>query len=58
MVEYIVVGDKFCVCMGEKVLVDGMVLEGCLVVDELMIIGELMLVMKELGVKFIVGIIN
>lgn len=41
-----VIGDVVFVWLGEKVLVDGMVVDGSFYVDESMIIGELVLVVK------------
>ncbi|MEO6394790.1 MAG: heavy metal translocating P-type ATPase [Devosia sp.] len=57
-VEHIAVGDHLRVRMGEKVPVDGTVLEGRSVVDESMVTGESMPVTKEAGANLIAGTIN
>lgn len=54
---YVYVGDYLCVCFGEKVLVDGEVVEGCFSVDELMFMGELILVEKIVGDQ-VIGVIQ
>lgn len=38
------VGDIIWVKLGEKIFVDGVIIIGCLMVDELMVMGESMLV--------------
>ncbi|MBB3352672.1 Cu+-exporting ATPase [Rhizobium sp. BK049] len=56
--EVIVVGDRLRVRPGEKVPVDGELVEGRSSVDESMITGESMPVTKEVGAKLIGGTIN
>ena len=52
------VSDRLRVRPGEKVPVDGLVVEGRSAVDELMVTGELMPVTKEAGAKVIGGTMN
>jgi P-type Cu+ transporter len=52
------VGDRLRVRPGEKVPVDGVLLEGRSSLDESMVTGESMPVTKELGAKLIAGTLN
>ncbi|MEQ9637816.1 MAG: heavy metal translocating P-type ATPase [Devosia marina] len=57
-IDMIVVGDRLRVRPGEKVPVDGKVIEGRSALDESMVTGESMPVTKEVGDRLIGGTIN
>src|SRR5690606_7651863 len=54
----VAVGDRLRIRMGEKIPVDGVVLDGRSAVDESMVTGESMPVTKEAGARLIAGTIN
>ncbi|MBI1866891.1 MAG: cadmium-translocating P-type ATPase [Methylocystis sp.] len=56
--EVVAVGDRLRVRPGEKIPVDGELVEGRSSVDESMVTGESMPVTKEVGAKLIGGAIN
>src|ERR1700730_6481441 len=57
-IDSLVVGDKLRVRPGEKVPVDGVILEGRSSLDESLVTGESMPVTKESGGKVIAGTLN
>ncbi|OKO77011.1 heavy metal translocating P-type ATPase [Bradyrhizobium sp. NAS96.2] len=57
-IDAIKVGDRLRVRPGEKVPVDGVVIEGSAVIDESMVTGESMPVTKAEGAKVIGGTVN
>lgn len=57
-IEKIAVGDNVIVHPGERIPVDGVVIDGTSYVDESMISGEPVPVLKENGVKVIAGTVN
>jgi Cu+-exporting ATPase len=56
--DAVVVGDRLRVRPGEKVPVDGALIEGRSSLDESMVTGESMPVTKEVGAKVIAGTLN
>jgi P-type Cu+ transporter len=56
--DQVKVGDRLRVRPGEKIPVDGVVVEGRSAVDESMVTGESMPVTKEAGAKLIGGTVN
>ena len=57
-IDSLVVGDRLRVRPGEKVPVDGVILEGRSSLDESLVTGESMPVTKETGAKVIAGTLN
>src|ERR1700730_4300614 len=57
-VEMVAVGDRVRVRPGEKIAVDGQVIEGRSSVDESLVTGESMPVKKEAGANVIAGTLN
>ena len=56
--EHVAVGDRLRVRPGDKVPIDGEIVEGKSAIDELMITGELMPVAKTTGARVIGGTVN
>jgi Cu+-exporting ATPase len=56
--EHVAVGDRLRVRPGEKVPVDGELIEGHSMLDESMVTGESLPVSKDIGAKVIAGTIN
>jgi Cu+-exporting ATPase len=56
--EHVQVGDRLRVRPGEKVPVDGEIIEGRVAIDESLITGESMPVIKEPGHKVVAGALN
>jgi P-type Cu+ transporter len=56
--DQVAVGDRLRVRPGEKVPVDGVLLEGRSSLDESMVTGESMPVTKDIGAKLIAGTLN
>lgn len=56
--DQIVVGDSLRVRPGEKIPVDGEILEGRVAVDESMVTGESMPVTREVGDRVVAGALN
>jgi Cu+-exporting ATPase len=56
--DHVQVGDRLRVCPGERIPVDGIVVEGTTAVDESMMTGESIPVEKTIGSRVIGGTIN
>lgn len=52
------VGDCMKVCFGEKILIDGVVVDGDFVVDEFMVMGEFVFVLKVDGDEVVGLMVN
>src|SRR5215467_10836785 len=57
-IDHLVVGDRLRVRPGEKVPVDGIILEGRSALDESLVTGESMPVTREAGSRVIAGTLN
>jgi len=57
-IDHLVVGDRLRVRPGEKVPVDGVILEGRSALDESLVTGESMPVTREVGERVIAGTLN
>jgi Cu+-exporting ATPase len=57
-IDHLVVGDRLRVRPGEKVPVDGVILEGRSTLDESLVTGESMPVTREAGERVIAGTLN
>jgi len=57
-IDHLVVGDRLRVRPGEKVPVDGVILEGRSALDESLVTGESMPVTREAGERVIAGTLN
>jgi len=57
-IDAIQVGDLLRVRPGERIPVDGIVVEGCSTVDESLVTGESLAVVKDAGAKVIGGCVN
>jgi Cu+-exporting ATPase len=57
-IDHLVVGDRLRVRPGEKVPVDGIILEGRSALDEALVTGESMPVTREAGERVIAGTLN
>jgi Cu+-exporting ATPase len=57
-IDALAVGDQLRVRPGEKVPVDGLIVEGRSAIDESLVTGESMPVTKEVGAKVIAGTLN
>lgn len=56
--DHVMVGDQLRIRPGDRVPVDGVVMEGSSAVDESMVTGEAMPVAKEAGAKVVGGTLN
>lgn len=58
LLKEVIEGDYLIVCFGDKMLIDGVILKGEIIVDELVVIGELKGIKKWVNDKVIGGFIN